>query len=141
MTGLVAREAFGAEFVGAEGFLNSPTYGLPPRFMFDALQESLADAGSTRSRVSIAQPREFRTMAFHSPYATVIWDYINRGMPLGKEGSLKPDEVYGVVAFLLWRNEIIADTAVMNARTLPRVRMPARDRFVLDNRRGGPEIR
>ena len=41
MTAIVTREAFGAEFVGAEGFLNSPTYGLPPQFMFDALQESL----------------------------------------------------------------------------------------------------
>ena len=37
----MSREAFGAEFVGAEGFLNSPTYGLPPQFMFDALQDCL----------------------------------------------------------------------------------------------------
>jgi selenocysteine lyase/cysteine desulfurase len=37
----VTREAFGAEFIGAEGFLNSPTYGLPPQFMFDALQDCL----------------------------------------------------------------------------------------------------
>ncbi len=41
MTGAASREAFGAEFVGAEGFLNSPTYGLPPQFMFGALQECL----------------------------------------------------------------------------------------------------
>ena len=41
MTATVTREAFGAEFVGAEGFLNSPTYGLPPQFLFDALQECL----------------------------------------------------------------------------------------------------
>jgi selenocysteine lyase/cysteine desulfurase len=41
VTAAVAREAFGAEFVGAEGFLNSPTYGLPPQFMFDALQDCL----------------------------------------------------------------------------------------------------
>jgi len=45
------------------------------------------------------------------------------------------------VALLPWRNEIIGDTAVMNARTLRRVVMPAHDRFVVDNRRGGPEIR
>ena len=43
MTSPIAREAFGAQFVGAEGFLNSPTYGLPPQFMFDALQDSLQD--------------------------------------------------------------------------------------------------
>jgi hypothetical protein len=82
-----------------------------------------------------------RTIGNYWPYATTVFDYINRAMPYDAPGSLKPNEVYGVVAFLLWRNEIIGDTAVMNARTLPRVRMPARDRFVLDNRRGGPEIR
>ena len=41
VTPAMSREAFGAEFVGAEGFLNSPTYGLPPQFMFDALQDCL----------------------------------------------------------------------------------------------------
>ena len=43
MTASVVREAFGAEFVGAERFLNTPTYGLPPQFMFDALQDCLRD--------------------------------------------------------------------------------------------------
>src|SRR3954454_1784157 len=42
MTAVLAREAFGAEFAGADGFLNSPTYGLPPRFMIDALQECIS---------------------------------------------------------------------------------------------------
>jgi hypothetical protein len=41
MTAVVARQAFGAEFAGAEGFLNSPTYGLPPQFLVDALHECL----------------------------------------------------------------------------------------------------
>lgn len=82
-----------------------------------------------------------RTIGNYWPYSTTVYDYIHRAMPYDAPGSLEPNEVYSVVAFLLWRNEIIADTAVMNARTLPRVRMPARDRFVVDNRRGGPEVR
>jgi cytochrome c len=82
-----------------------------------------------------------RTIGNYWPYATTLYDYINRAMPLNAPGSLKPDEVYSAVAYLLWRNEIIADTAAMNAQTLPRVVMPARDRFVQDNRHGGPEIR
>ena len=45
MTAVMAREAFGAEFVGAEGFLNTPTYGLPPRFLVDALQDCSTQAG------------------------------------------------------------------------------------------------
>ena len=86
-------------------------------------------------------PRLVRTVGNYWPYATTLYDYLNRAMPLTAPGSLKPDEVYGLVAFLLWRNEIITDTAVMDAQTLPRVVMPARARFVVDNRRGGPEIR
>jgi hypothetical protein len=86
-------------------------------------------------------PRLVRTIGNYWPYATTLYDYINRAMPLNAPGSLKPDEVYALVAFLLWRNEIITDTAVMNSQTLPRVVMPAHNRFVLDNRRGGPEIR
>jgi selenocysteine lyase/cysteine desulfurase len=42
MTAVLAREAFGAEFLGADGFLNTPTYGLPPRFLIDALQDCIA---------------------------------------------------------------------------------------------------
>jgi hypothetical protein len=64
------------------------------------------------------------TMAVHSPLATVIWDYINRGMPLGKEGSLTPNEVYSLTAFLLYRNEVIKEDDVMDAHTLPGVKMP-----------------
>lgn len=86
-------------------------------------------------------PSLVRTVGNYWPYATTLYDYINRAMPLNAPGSLSPDEVYRAVAFLLWRNEIIADTTVVDAQTLPRVVMPARNRFVTDNRRGGAEIR
>jgi S-disulfanyl-L-cysteine oxidoreductase SoxD len=86
-------------------------------------------------------PRFVKTIGNYWPYATTLYDYLNRAMPLDAPGSLKPDEVYSLVAFLLWRNDIIANTAEMNAATLPRVVMPAHDRFVADNRRGGPEVR
>jgi cytochrome c len=86
-------------------------------------------------------PRLVKTVGNYWPYATTLYDYVNRAMPLNAPGSLKPEEVYSLVAFLLWRNEIVADTVVMNAQTLPRVVMPAHDRFVVDNRQGGLEIR
>ena len=63
-------------------------------------------------------------MAIHSPYATVIWDYINRGMPLGKEGSLTPNEVYALTAFLLYKHDVIKEDEVMDAQSLPKVKMP-----------------
>jgi S-disulfanyl-L-cysteine oxidoreductase SoxD len=86
-------------------------------------------------------PSLVRTVGNYWPYATTLYDYIHRAMPLNAPGSLAPDEVYRAVAFLLWRNEIIPDTTVVNAQTLPRVVMPARNRFVPDSRRGGAEIR
>jgi S-disulfanyl-L-cysteine oxidoreductase SoxD len=70
-------------------------------------------------------------MAVHSPFATTIWDYINRGMPLGKEGSLTPNEVYSLTAFILNKHDIIKEDEVMNAQTLPKVKMPNRDGFAL----------
>ena len=68
-------------------------------------------------------------MSLHSPYATVMWDYIRRGMPLRKEGSLKPDEVYSLVAFLLFKNGVIQEDEVMDQQSLPKVKMPNRDGF------------
>jgi cytochrome c len=62
-------------------------------------------------------------------------------MPQAVPGSLRPDEVYALVAYLLFLNGVVPRDAVMDAQSLPKVRMPARDRFVLDNRRGGAEIR
>jgi S-disulfanyl-L-cysteine oxidoreductase SoxD len=64
------------------------------------------------------------------PYATIAWDYINRAMPVPKPGSLTHDEVYAVVAFLLYRNGIINETDVMDEKSLPKVQMPNRDGFV-----------
>lgn len=86
-------------------------------------------------------PRYVKTIGNYWPYATTLYDYINRAMPLDAPGSLAPDQVYSLVAYLLWRNELVADTAVIDRQTLPRVVMPARDRFVVDDRKGGPEIR
>jgi hypothetical protein len=71
------------------------------------------------------------SMGVHSPFATTIWDYINRGMPLGKEGSLRPNEVYSLTAFLLYKNDVIKEDEVMDAQSLPKVKMPNRDGFAL----------
>ena len=75
------------------------------------------------------------------PHATTLFDYIRRAMPSQAPGSLNADEVYGLVAWLLVQNAIIPEDFVMNSETLPQIRMPARDLFVPDARRGGPEVR
>jgi cytochrome c len=82
-------------------------------------------------------------MALHSPYATVMWDYINRAMPIGKEGSLKPDEVYALTAFLLFKNGVIHEDEAMDAQSLPKVVMPNRQGFALpqpDWKRAAPRL-
>jgi cytochrome c len=75
--------------------------------------------------------RGANVMGLHSPYATTIWDYINRGMPFGKEGSLKTDEVYALTAYLLYKNGVIPEDQVLNAQNLPQIKMPNRDGYVL----------
>ena len=61
-------------------------------------------------------------------FATALWDYINRAMPLGQGGTLSADEVYASTAYLLYLNGIIKEDDVMDARTLPKVQMPNRPR-------------
>jgi cytochrome c len=81
------------------------------------------------------------TVGNYWPYATTLYDYIVRAMPQDRPGSLTADETYAVIAWILNRNQLIPADAVMNATTLPAVRMPARDRFVPDDRTGGPVVR
>jgi mono/diheme cytochrome c family protein len=68
------------------------------------------------------------------PYATTLWSYIHRSQPVDEPGSLTPDQVYAVTAYLLHLNGIIGETDVIDARTLPQIKMPNRDGFVPDPR-------
>ena len=76
-------------------------------------------------------------MALHSPYATVMWDFINRAMPFLQEGSLRPNEVYAIVAFLLYKNGVIQESDVMDQQTLPKVKMPNRDGYAIPDWKPG----
>jgi mono/diheme cytochrome c family protein len=78
-----------------------------------------------------------KTIGSFWPYATTVFDYIRRAQPFNQPGSLTDDEVYAVTAWLLFRNQIIAADQVINAATLPNVRMPNRNGFVPDPR---PEV-
>jgi S-disulfanyl-L-cysteine oxidoreductase SoxD len=64
------------------------------------------------------------------PFTSTIWDFINRSMPRFNEGTLKPDQVYALTAFLLFRAGIIKEDDVMDAKSLPKVQMPNRYGFV-----------
>ena len=70
-----------------------------------------------------------RVLPIRSPYATTVWDYLNRAMPLNAEGTLTADEVYALTAFLLYKNDVIPEDEVLDAQSLPKVEMPNREGF------------
>ena len=85
-------------------------------------------------RGTLATAKPLKTVGSYWPYATTVWDYVNRAMPFDQPGLLKPPEVYAVVAYILNLNGIIGNDQVMDAKSLPKVKMPNRDGFVADPR-------
>jgi cytochrome c len=75
---------------------------------------------ATPFKTGVTQP----TVGNYWPFATTVFDYINRAMPFDKPGSLTADEVYALTAFLLSENKIIAEADTLTAATLPAVKMP-----------------
>ena len=83
---------------------------------------------------SLVTAEPVRTIGSFWQYATTLWSYIRRAQPLDEPGSLTPDQVYAVTAFLLYLNGIVKEDEIVDATTLPRIRMPNRDGFVPDPR-------
>jgi cytochrome c len=71
-----------------------------------------------------------KTVGSYWPYATTLFDYIRRAMPLPESKSLKDEEVYALAAYILAQNKIVGEDDVMDARSLPQVKMPNREGFV-----------
>ena len=85
-------------------------------------------------RGTLATPRPVRTVGSNWPYATTVFDYVRRAMPFASPQSLSPDEVYSVVGYLLYLNDVVPRDAVFDAQTLAKVRMPNADGFIPDGR-------
>jgi len=88
-------------------------------------------------RGSLATKTPVKTVESYWPYSTTLFDYVKRAMPFNAPGSMKDDEVYAVVAYILSEAKIIKPAEVMDAKTLPKVAMPNRDGFIADPR---PEL-
>ena len=71
-----------------------------------------------------------QTVGSYWPYATTLFDYIRRAMPWAAPKSLTDEEVYSLTAYILHLNRIISQADVINAQTLPKVKMPNRDNFI-----------
>lgn len=87
------------------------------------------------------KPGAPKTVGNYWPFATTLYGYVWHAMPSSSPGSLSSTEVYQVVAYLLAENGVFARDAVLDARTLPAVKLPMRGRLVIDTRRGGAEVR
>ena len=72
-----------------------------------------------------------KTIANYYAYATTVFDYTRRAMPYNMPRSLTDDEVYALTAYILALNKLIGDNDVMDATTLPKVKMPNRDNYIL----------
>ena len=71
-----------------------------------------------------------KTVGSYWPYATTLFDYVRRAMPFQESKSLTSDEVYAVSAYILHLNGIVGANDVLDAQSLPKVRMPNRDGFI-----------
>jgi cytochrome c len=81
---------------------------------------------------TLATKTPLRTVGSYWPYATTLFDYVRRAMPITNPLSLTNDEAYAVSAYVLYLNGIVAEDARMSAQTLPQVKMPNRDGFIDD---------
>ena len=86
-------------------------------------------------RGTLASRTPVLTVESYWPYATTLFDYTRRAMPFTAPGSLSNDEVYAVTAYILAEAGIIDKTTLMDAASLPAVRMPNRDGFIPDPRK------
>jgi S-disulfanyl-L-cysteine oxidoreductase SoxD len=88
-------------------------------------------------RGTLATNAPVKTVESYWPYATTLFDYVKRAMPFNAPGSLKDDEAYSVVAYILSEAKIIKPDETVNAQTLPKIVMPNHDGFIPDER---PEL-
>lgn len=110
--------------------------GMPPAFPLLISRDPKAEGFKFAS-----DPKLPKSIGNYWPNATTVFDYVRRAMPLLQPGSLTTDEVYSLTAYLLAANEVIPMSATLDAASLMQVKMPYRDKFVVDDRRGGKEVK
>lgn len=110
--------------------------GMPPAFPALIGRDPKAEGF-----VFATDPKLTKTIGNYWPHATTVFDYVRRAMPLLQPGSLTNDEVYSLTAFLLASNQVVPMTAMLDSAALTQVKMPYAGKFVVDNRRGGREVK
>tara|TARA_R110002074_G_scaffold228259_2_gene399859 strand:+ start:54850 stop:55716 length:867 start_codon:yes stop_codon:yes gene_type:complete len=83
---------------------------------------------------SLTEDRPEKTVGSYWPYASTLWDYINRAMPYPAPKSLTPNEVYAISAYILYLNDLVEDDFVLDQSNLATIKMPNEENFYIDNR-------
>ncbi|MFD1341879.1 c-type cytochrome [Litorisediminicola beolgyonensis] len=83
---------------------------------------------------TLADKDPVKTVGSYWPYLSTAWDYVHRSMPFGNAQSLSDDEVYAIVAYILYSNFIVDDEFVLSNENFLEVEMPNADGFIVDDR-------
>ena len=83
---------------------------------------------------TLANKDPVKTVGSYWPYLSTTWDYVNRSMPFGNAQSLEPDEVYAMVAYILYSNDLVDDDFVLSDETFADFEMPNEGGFFVDDR-------
>lgn len=83
---------------------------------------------------TLADEDPMKTVGSYWPYLSTTWDYVNRSMPFGDAQSLEADEVYAIVAYILYSNDLVEDDFVLSDETFADFEMPNQDGFIVDDR-------
>ncbi|MGD9866153.1 MAG: c-type cytochrome, partial [Pseudodonghicola sp.] len=83
---------------------------------------------------TLADKDPLKTVGSYWPYLSTTWDYVHRSMPFGNAQTLKPDEVYAIVAYILYSNDLVEDDFVLSKENFLEVEMPNKDGFIVDDR-------
>ena len=137
-TGEGLPEGHGTAKEGAEVFVQQGCVGCHG----EAGVGGLAPALQPKTGQDVPIWKRERILPLRAPFATIVWDFIHRGMPLGREGTLTPDEVYAVTAYLLFLNKVIPEDQVLDKQSLPKVKMPIGDDYARlpDWKHGTPRL-
>jgi mono/diheme cytochrome c family protein len=143
----LGREATPAQIAGWDISVGPDGIGLPPGRGTPGMGATVYEqkclvchgakgAGQPNDRLvggqgTVASKAPVRTIGSYWPYATTVFDYVRRSMPYIQSQSLSDNEVYAVTAYLLNLNGIIGENDEMNAQTLPKVKMPNQENFIV----------
>jgi cytochrome c len=83
---------------------------------------------------TLANDDPLKTVGSYWPYLSTVWDYVHRSMPFGNAQSLSDDDVYAIVAYILYSNDLIADDFELSPETWAEVQMPNAEGFIVDDR-------